>query len=215
METLRRCLEGQSVHTPLDSQPNRTTGKLERLYITGHSLGGAMAALMAVMIQHEHKYKRIAELLSAVYTFGQPMIGDPNFAKACDKHPFLHKNVIRYVYDSDPVPHVPPKTSGPFMHFGRERLYRIHYLRESMSSWLRYRGQHQAPYRARQGEWHAHEPTPQMSSVLGMALGFSAFFGRKFQLLRDLPVIYSFEDHIPTHYIAALTPDGVPDEFGD
>jgi hypothetical protein len=215
MQTLSRALKGQSVRAPLDSEPDLKTGRLEALYITGHSLGGAMAALMAVMLQHEQKYKDIADRLTAgaVYTFGQPMIGDPRFAKACEKHPFLSKNVIRYIYDSDPVPHLPPGTSGPFKHFGRERHYRISHLRDNMLSWMSYLG---CAYRPRQGEWHGKEhPTRQMSSALGIALGFSAFAGRKSQLLRSLPVIYSFEDHLPHHYIAALTPDRTPDEFGD
>lgn len=212
MQTLRRCLEGQSVHTPLDSQPHRT-GRLERLYITGHSLGGAMAALMAVMILQEQKYKAIREQLSAVYTFGQPMIGDKHFAEACNKDSFLSKKVIRYTYDSDPVPHLPPWTSGPFMHFGHERHYKIRHMSDVLSSWLRYLG---CDYRPRQGTWEDQKrPTRQMKNALGIALGISAFFGRKSQLLRSWRAIYSFEDHLPLHYIAALTPDGKPDEFGD
>jgi hypothetical protein len=42
-----------------------------------------------------------------------------------------------------------------------------------------------------------------------------AFVGGRVQPLRSLPVVYSFEDHRPQHYIAALTPPGVQNEFGD
>jgi hypothetical protein len=42
-----------------------------------------------------------------------------------------------------------------------------------------------------------------------------AFLGNAIQPLRSLPFMYSFEDHRPHHYITALTPYGVPNEFGD
>jgi hypothetical protein len=54
-----------------------------------------------------------------------------------------------------------------------------------------------------------------MSSFLGFALGATTLAARKSQILRALPVVYSLEDHLPAHYIAALTPGRVSDEFGD
>jgi hypothetical protein len=215
MQALRRALEGESVRGAPNGERDHEPGRLEALYITGHSLGGAMAALMAVMLQHERKYEELAQLLNAgaVYTFGQPMIGDPSFAAACEKHPFLREKVIRYVYDNDVVPHLPPRTSGPYKHFGRERHYRIPHLKENALSWLRYLG---CAYRPRQGEWHDRKyPTPQMPNALGMMLGISAFAARRSQVLRSLPVVYSCEDHLPHHYISALTPYGALNEFGD
>jgi hypothetical protein len=215
MQALRRAVNGRSVSGSDDRQSGSRRGKLERLYITGHSLGGAMAALMAVMLQHERKYEEIAERLTAgaVYTFGQPMIGDPGFVKACERQSFLRKNVIRYVYDSDVVPHLPPRTSGPYKHFGRELHYRISHVKENALSWLRYAG---CAYQPRQGEWYRRiRSTSQMSSALGLTLGISAFVSRRSQILRSLPVVYSFEDHLPHHYISALTPYGTLNEFGD
>lgn len=44
------------------------------------------------------------------------------------------------------------------------------------------------------------------------SLGFVA---SKFRLLRGLPFRFSLNDHGPQHYIAALTPRGTPNEFGD
>jgi hypothetical protein len=215
MQALRRALEGESLRGALNGERDHEPGRLEALYITGHSLGGAMAALMAIMLQHERKYEEIAELLNAgaVYTFGQPMIGDPSLAAACEKHPFLREKVIRYVYDNDVVPHLPPRTSGAYKHFGRERHYRIPHLKENAWSWLRYLG---CAYRPRQGEWHDKKyPTQQMPNALGAVLGISAFAARRSQVLRALPVVYSYEDHLPHHYISALTPYGALNEFGD
>lgn len=57
-----------------------------------------MAALMAIMLVTDPAYTQLAQKLQAVYTFGQPMIGSPQLARACAGHKFLAQNVIRYVY---------------------------------------------------------------------------------------------------------------------
>ncbi|WP_345340872.1 hypothetical protein [Rhodococcus olei] len=41
------------------------------------------------------------------------------------------------------------------------------------------------------------------------------FVASRFRLLRGLPFRFSLDDHGPQHYIAALTPRGTPNEFGD
>lgn len=223
MWALKRAANGESVRRPLpdesyDAHSPKVADKLEALYVTGHSLGGAMAAMMGVMLKHERKYRspedNIAGLLKAVYTFGQPMIGDPNFAKACQKNPFLRDKMIRYIYDSDVVPHLPPRTSGPFRHFGREWVYRIPHIRHSVLGAARYLG---AAYNTRDGDWKEQTKVAgQAPSALGgFGLAVLAFVANKIQPLRSLPILYSFEDHRPHHYITALTPYGVPNEFGD
>jgi hypothetical protein len=212
MGALGRAMQGLSVRRPLDGA-DEEIGELEALYITGHSLGGAMAAMTAAMLRHERKYSMLAERLKAVYTFGQPMIGDPSFARACQKDDFLRENVVRYVNENDPVPHLPPGTSGPFRHFGREYAYRVPYLQQ-LSGLLRYLPG--CAYQPPRGEWHERAAvTSQMPSPVGIALGASMFIARKFQYLRALPAVYSFEDHLPHRYITALTPGGVANEFGD
>lgn len=222
MWALKRACNGQSVRDPLPDDVNGSTPptpeKLEALYVTGHSLGGAMAAMMGVMLRHERKYRadeeNIVDRLRAVYTFGQPMIGDYDFAKACEQDPFLRENTIRYVYDSDVVPHLPPRTSGPFRHFGREYHYRVPHLRHSILGLSRYVG---CPYRPQDGDLTEQKnPTGQTLSALGgIGLAVLAFAGSKIQPLRSLPLLYSFEDHRPHHYVSALTPYGVANEFGD
>ncbi|MGI5443090.1 lipase family protein [Streptomyces shenzhenensis] len=213
MEALRRAVSGRSVRKSVDGESERMPGKLEALYITGHSLGGAMASMMAVMLRQEKKYATIADLLKGVYTFGQPMIGDPSFARACESDGELSRKVIRYIHGDDVIPHFPPVTAGPYMHFGREYRYRISHLRESVSGWLRYMG---SPHQEQTGVWQETDKyTSQMSSFLGFALGASTLAARKSQILRALPVVYSLEDHLPAHYIGTLTPRRVSDEFGD
>ncbi|MFE7032288.1 lipase family protein [Streptomyces sp. NPDC057621] len=127
IEALDRALRGESV------VPGGTGTRghgLEALYITGHSLGGAMAALMGVMLTMEPRYRRIADKLRAVYTFGQPMVGGPDFARACEEAagPYgtrpLRERMLRYIFDRDVVPALPPRPVGPYAPFGREFHYR-------------------------------------------------------------------------------------------
>lgn len=187
---------------------------LEALYITGHSLGGAMAALMGVMIRYERRYRNeFADRLRAVYTFGQPMIGDPAFADSCQTDEFLGQKVIRYVYDNDIVPHLPPAASGPYQHFGREYRYRVPHLRNAVNGLLGPFGDGGEP---REGKWReSTRPVSQAQGVPSILLANMAFLTEKFQLTRLLPSLYSVEDHFPRHYITSLTPYGVSNEYGD
>lgn len=84
------------------------------VYITGHSLGGSVAVLLAATLD-QRGYKNV----SAV-TFGQPKVTDAHGAKSLDE-----LNVIRVVFDDDPIPLVPPFTVGDgdpdaYYHFGAE-----------------------------------------------------------------------------------------------
>ncbi|WP_320773512.1 lipase family protein [Streptomyces sp. CRN 30] len=127
VEALDRALRGESVVPGVSG--TRGDG-LKALYITGHSLGAAMAALMAVMLTHEPRYRRLAEKLRGVYTFGQPMVGGPDLARACEETvgpsgtPVLRERLIRYIFDRDLVPALPPRPVGPYAPFGREFHYR-------------------------------------------------------------------------------------------
>lgn len=72
------------------------------LWITGHSLGGALAMVAAAMLVNEPKYR-----IAGVYTFGQPRVGDPTFRSRYDE--LLGRITFRCVNDQDLVPHVPPR----------------------------------------------------------------------------------------------------------
>ena len=65
------------------------------LYITGHSLGGALAAIASARL-------RPSDRIAACYTFGCPRVGDTEFAEQLWKVP-----VYRLVHASDIVPHLP------------------------------------------------------------------------------------------------------------
>lgn len=78
-------------------------GEMERserpLWITGHSLGGALALLSAWLMHR--KFINVHQ----VYTFGGPMIGNQEASKAFDRE--LAGKVFRYVNGPDPVPKLP------------------------------------------------------------------------------------------------------------
>jgi len=167
---------------------------LEALYVTGHSLGGAMAAMFAAMLlmSDNDDYRRIASRLKAVYTFGQPMIGLDAFAKTAGRT-FHEAGVplLRYVYKKDPVPLLPPGSVGKYVHFGQE--FRL----------------------AGDGTWGAAASSKPMPALVGVATSLLSYGAGRFPVLRDLPFRYKVEDHFPHHYVSALIPSGGADEFGD
>lgn len=72
-----------------------------RLWLTGHSLGGALAVLVALDIMNQTALKPAP----LVYTFGQPRVGNGAFADYVDAQlPELY----RMVNSADAVPHIPP-----------------------------------------------------------------------------------------------------------
>uniref|UniRef100_A0A0K0DG85 Lipase_3 domain-containing protein n=1 Tax=Angiostrongylus cantonensis TaxID=6313 RepID=A0A0K0DG85_ANGCA len=73
-----------------------------RVTFTGHSLGGALAALAAARTAKQG-YRTGGQL--SIYTFGEPRVGDANFALNFDN---LITNSYRVVFRRDIVPHLPP-----------------------------------------------------------------------------------------------------------
>ncbi len=66
------------------------------LYICGHSLGGAYAAMAAAITQLDPTFEPIRERLRSVYTFGQPMVADRTFAETIDEN--LGVRIFRHRY---------------------------------------------------------------------------------------------------------------------
>jgi hypothetical protein len=88
------------VWPPLLDAVNSAVEEKERpVWITGHSLGGALALLAA------WRFNRNFIEVHQVYTFGAPMIGNEAAAKAFEQA-FPNK-IFRYVDDRDFVPKLP------------------------------------------------------------------------------------------------------------
>lgn len=82
------------------------------VYLTGHSLGGAIATLAAADL-----YSLSPDL--SLYTFGSPRVGDLAFATYFDR---IVPDTFRIVHNHDLVPHVPQRFLG-FRHVSREVWY--------------------------------------------------------------------------------------------
>jgi hypothetical protein len=90
----------QMVWEPLRAAVNQAIQTKERpLWITGHSLGGALALLAAWRLQRS--FLSVHEIV----TFGAPMIGNEAAAKAFEQE-FAGK-IFRYIDLEDVVPHLP------------------------------------------------------------------------------------------------------------
>ena len=76
-----------------------------RLYITGHSKGGALAYVGALLLRTMHPDIPVA----GVITFEAPRPGHPSFVKAYNDAKI---DTLRYEFQNDIVPHLPP--SGDF-----------------------------------------------------------------------------------------------------
>ncbi len=69
------------------------------LWLTGHSLGGALATLATAQLLQSNDPVR------GLYTFGQPRVGDRRFAQAFDSE--FKARAFRFVNDNDIVPELP------------------------------------------------------------------------------------------------------------
>jgi triacylglycerol lipase len=86
------------------------------LWITGHSLGGALALLSAWL------FKRRMVPVHEAYTFGAPMVGNREACEAFNRE--FAGRIHRYVNGRDPVPKLPALSlvANEFGHVDSERL---------------------------------------------------------------------------------------------
>lgn len=99
----------------------------QALWITGHSLGGALATLAA---------SRLQQSVNSVYTFGSPRVGDHQF---CDRfESFLGDRTFRVVNDEDLVTRVPPRALG-YRHVGAVLYFdQAGILRQDGQDWRKF-----------------------------------------------------------------------------
>jgi hypothetical protein len=100
-----------AVWSRIDAVLRAANGASARIFVTGHSLGGALAALTAKRIAGSGGFNLIG-----VYTFGMPRVGDEDWHSQYTDT--LGQNTFRLVYGDDLVPTVAPSNLG-FRHIGR------------------------------------------------------------------------------------------------
>lgn len=93
----------KSIYPDVLNAVNEFRDQDQTVWFTGHSLGGALAALAGMKLHFESP--RI--LPDGVYTFGQPRVADRILAMAHDKA--LAKRTHRFVNNNDIVPQLPPE----------------------------------------------------------------------------------------------------------
>lgn len=183
LEELRLAVQGRSLLDP--TQP--TDHALKALYVTGHSFGGALAALFALSVAANPAESDIARCLRATYTYGQPLtVGGPLPAQAAG----AARRLWRHVMPHDPMPVLPPAAWGGLVHFGHE--YRWQDTGDGAGTWE-----------------SSSEPVAQaatLMSVGGPLMPSIPWPNRQ---------RYDLAKHRPHCYIDALRPDGVLTEYGE
>jgi triacylglycerol lipase len=92
--------------------------KNQPVWVTGHSLGAALATLAVARLRNE------GVDVAGLYTFGSPTVGDPAFAQSFDKA--TTGRVFRYVNDLDIVTRCPPEgvpLLPPYRHTGSRKYF--------------------------------------------------------------------------------------------
>ena len=102
----------------------------QSLWVTGHSLGAALATLFVAKLRFEED-----KPVFGCYTYGQPRTGDRTFARSFDAD--FKSLLFRFVNNNDVVPRVPPRAGiyshvGTFLYFDVEKK-----LRADEAFWFR------------------------------------------------------------------------------
>jgi hypothetical protein len=222
----------------------RAANERPLLFITGHSLGGAMATIAAYKLATDPQYDEIAKSLAQIYTFAQPMVGNAGF-KAAWEDTFIAKRLFCHTHQRDVIPHLPPADTKKFAHVG------THYASEERTD---------VDPSTPEWQW-TDRPVPppeQVGSWTAIPAAFAGFLGKQIpgfgklldgvqrtlvgvstavavvdDALTRVPLLrrgpqtrilsspavsggwLSIYDHLPAFYVACSQPDGVLTEFGD
>lgn len=89
----------EAVRQPFERALAESGAAEKALWLTGHGVGGALAALATATLPRPAS-------ISGLYTFGQPRLFDPAAAEALRSR--FASSCIRFVNEDDPIPIVPP-----------------------------------------------------------------------------------------------------------
>lgn len=195
-DLVARGLERAFVGRPANPKYDDALAPMEALFVTGHSLGAAMAAIASVRLAGTRVRGRdFRSKLRGIYTYGQPMLGNHALASACSSDPLLANGVFRHIHGNDIAARIPPRDYGHYEHFGRE-------------------------FRAKEGATWKESKTfvkqcPDMTRSV-FVIPLLDGLARQVPALRDFVHFnYSFYDHCPRFYVEASVPSGTAADFHD
>ena len=130
------AVEVGRVHSGFHAEVNQLWPLLEQqiqqnqrpLWFSGHSMGGAMAAVCAVRC----KLSAIPSNPYAIFSYGAPRVGNRPYTS------LLNVKHYRWVNNNDIVPRIPPRWLG-YRHMGQEIYLNRHGKISYLRSWLRVR----------------------------------------------------------------------------
>ena len=105
--------EVDKIYDVVEGRVKRLAG--HKIWVTGHSLGGAMATILAQRLEFAGGHD-----VDTLYTYGSPRAGGPRFRAWCEKH----LNHQRFVNNNDVVPCIP--TFFRWRHSGK-----CHYIKST------------------------------------------------------------------------------------
>jgi triacylglycerol lipase len=102
----------ETVWTTIETAMKKRFASEQALFLTGHSLGGALAIIAAARAALEFKIQP-----TVVYTYGSPRAGGTEFFDIYK--PLLGDATFRLIHGNDIVPTVPPVLPGEYRHVGQ------------------------------------------------------------------------------------------------
>ncbi|SFJ49304.1 Lipase (class 3), partial [Desulfomicrobium apsheronum] len=148
-------------------------GGHKRIFVTGHSLGGAVATLLACAI-----YLKFEDNPVTLYSYASPRVGDIEFARHWN-HLVPH---LRHVYRNDIIPAVPPADFG-YRHFGHLRQMSLAKFESKTSPWIGDYGLHQVESAIERKRRYTGDNAPwgpaEMSGYETTENGFSEIFEKE------------------------------------
>ena len=111
-----------------------------QIWVTGHSLGGALASLASAWIAYN---KIVPQEDIILYTFGMPRVGNYWYAKDHDE---LVKNSWRVVNYDDTIPHFPTLVSLSFLNGPYHHGVEVFYSEVATSVYSEHKECHGMPY---------------------------------------------------------------------
>jgi Lipase (class 3) len=169
---------------------------LKEIYITGHSMGGAMALLAGLDLKSDHQ--QIWDKVRGIYTYGQPMGIGEAYDVTCQN--MIGDRLFQHIYYNDLVPHLPPLNTGAYDHVGAEyRFFPNHNHHHGAKGWIL-----RDDYNFRHGIQFKPQATQVFCILLTAVVGVFDYILSNRQWLNAVKLPWSLADHSPTLYVEAF-----------